>query len=48
MHQGPSVSIDRSSFQDNVAEGGASDFGGGNAAGGALELGILARLYSGS
>ena len=41
MYQGPSVSIDRSNFQDNVAQGGASDSGGGAAAGGALELGIL-------
>jgi hypothetical protein len=34
-----SITIDRSTFQDNIAQGGASDFGGGNAAGGGLQVG---------
>ena len=33
---GPSLTIDRSNFQRNIAQGGSSDFGGGNGAGGAL------------
>jgi hypothetical protein len=38
---GPSVTIDRSNFQGNIVQGGSSDFGGGAAAGGALELGLF-------